>query len=994
MVHRESLAPPGIIPEQLSRLLLRGLYDTITNNRMNSDRWQKLKSILAEALEQESPSARSAVIGRSCVDDVDLLHEIESLIAEADETDPFEECAESLAIAVPPEDLSEIGRRVGAYIIIREIGRGGMGTVYLAARADGYFEKQVAIKVLNRGAANDDIIRRFRAEREVLARLDHPNIARLMDAGTMDDGRPYFVMEYIDGVPITRFVEEKAIELTERLDLFLKVNAAVEAAHRNRVIHRDLKPNNILVNREGEPKLLDFGIAKVIGSQTNPLEITSFKQQRLTPMSASPEQVKGEPITVFSDIYALGVVLYEMLTGVRTHRFETSHPSDEELVDVVCNQLPILPSLAVKDRARQRQLRGDLDAILLRALQKDPSLRYLSVAEFAQDIRRYLAGKPVHARGNKAGYRIRTALLHDRRSRVGAAVVLLCAIGLGLGLLIRSHLNKIPVLQAANGPPASDKTSIAVLPFESLTTDKEDSYFADGVQEAILTNLANVSALKVISRGSVAGYRGKQKNEREIGQTLGVSYVLEGSVQKTGDRIRVNAQLIDTRTATAAWAQQYDRKLNDLFDVESDLAQAIVSQLKGKLSADEKAAIENRPTRDMLAYDLYLRARESFFQNNCPNGVHLLDQAIARDSQFALAYCLLAEVHLYMYRFNGDRTPGRLDQAKKAADTALQLAPKLPQSHLAEAQYYYYGLRDYGNALAELNAARSSGGEQAEFVDLSALIERRLGHWKDAIRDGERAAELDPQNPFTINELVESYLAVRRFGDAEQLADKGIRATVSQTGYLWGLKSQALTSLGRIDEALGVLENSPPDMTRLYRLVMATMFTRDFARASQLLDNAPLAEKESYLVPFFDGMVARAQGDVVRTRSSFQLARDRMVRKLIVQPDDAELISNLSVADAGLGRKEDALREARRAIELCPLSRDAVEAVNYQTMLGQVYAWTGEHDLALTELEKVVRLPQGPNYGELRFNPAWDDLRTNARFEPLLTQAALPPAYN
>src|SRR5438094_6337893 len=282
---------------------------------MNSDRWQKLKSILAEALEQESPSARSAVIGRSCADDVDLLHEIESLMA----------------------------------------------------------------------------------------------------AGTMDDGRPYFVMEHIDGITITRFVEEKAIELTERLDLFLKVSAAVEAAHRNSVIHRDLKPNNILVNREGEPKLLDFGIAKVIGGRTNPLEITSFRQQRLTPTSASPEQVKGEPITVFSDIYALGAVLYEMVTGVRPHRFQTSHPNDEELVEVVCNQLPSLPSLAVKDRARQRQLRGDLDAILVRALQKEPSLRYSSVAEFAHDIRCHLARKPVHARGNRAGYRVKTALFHDRR---------------------------------------------------------------------------------------------------------------------------------------------------------------------------------------------------------------------------------------------------------------------------------------------------------------------------------------------------------------------------------------------------------------------------------------------------------------------------------------------------------------------------------------------------------------------------------------------------
>src|SRR5262249_39031806 len=540
---------------------------------------------------------------------------------------------------------SEIGRRVGAYVIIRELGQGGMGTVYLAARADGYFEKEVAIKVLNRNAAKEDVLRRFAAEREVLARLDHPNIARLIDAGTLDDGRPYFIMEYIDGAPITRYVEERTLGLTERLNLFLKVSAAVEAAHHKSIIHRDLKPNNILVNHEGEPKLLDFGIAKVIGSKTNPLDITSFKQQRLTPSSASPEQVKGEPVTTFSDIYALGVVLYEMLTGVRPHRFETSHPTDEELVEVICKQLPILPSLAVKDRGRQHRLRGDLDAILLRALQKEPSLRYSSVAGFAEDVRRNLAGKPVQARSSKAGYRVRTALLHDRRVQIVSAVAILCLIGLGLGLgfVVRSRLNENSVLRAGRGAQLTDKTTIAVLPFDSLTTDKENRYFANGVQEAILTNLASVAALKVISPGSVAAYRGKQKNEREIGQKLGVSYVLEGSVQKTGDRVRVDAQLIDTRAATAVWARQYDRKLDDLFDVESDLAQAIASQLKVKLSADEKAAIGNALTRDMLAYDLYLRARESFFQNNYKNSIHLLEQVISRDPQFALAYCLLTE---------------------------------------------------------------------------------------------------------------------------------------------------------------------------------------------------------------------------------------------------------------------------------------------------------------------------------------------------------------
>ena len=250
---------------------------------MDSYRWQRLKLILAEALEQESPAARTALVELSCGNDTDLLHEIESLLAEAEPllrgtADELEECADNFAAAAPRQDASEIGKRVGAYVIIREIGQGGMGTVYLAARADGYFEKQVAIKLLKRGVANEEVLRRFRSEREVLARLDHPNIARLIDAGTTEDGLPYFVMEYIDGIPITRFLDEKQEHegLAARLNLFLKISAAVEAAHRNSVIHRDLKPNNILVSREGEPKLVDFGIAKVVGNNANPVELNTL----------------------------------------------------------------------------------------------------------------------------------------------------------------------------------------------------------------------------------------------------------------------------------------------------------------------------------------------------------------------------------------------------------------------------------------------------------------------------------------------------------------------------------------------------------------------------------------------------------------------------------------------------------------------------------------------------------------------------------------------
>jgi serine/threonine protein kinase/tetratricopeptide (TPR) repeat protein len=959
-----------------------------------------LKSILVEVLENDSPDARRAALKHLCADDADLLSDAESLLAEAeilvrDRFDPLEACAEKMGRAIPRHEGPVIGQRIGSYVVIGEIGRGGMGTLYLAARADGYFEKQVAVKVLNWGDDSEELLRRFRAEHEVLARLDHPNIARLIDAGTTNDGLPYFIMEYVEGVAITRFVEINNASISRRLDLFLKVCDAVEAAHECSIVHRDLKSTNILVDRKGEPKLLDFGIAKVVGRERNSLEVTASGNKCLTPVSASPEQVQGEPITISTDIYALGIVLYEMLTGSRAHRFVQDTPSAEQLRDVVCKQLPVPPSQAVKDRSGRLQLQGDLDAIVLKALQKEPAHRYRSVVQFAEDIRSHLAGKSVRARENNKAYRLRSLFRRNRRVHLFAAAALFiafvsAAFFLGSGLHSkRSDAQNSNIVSTPEGESFPAK-SIAVLPFDTFNNDQASDYFSDGVQEAILTSLANVNDLKVISRASVANYRGKPRNEREIGRNLGVSYVLEGSVQKDGDRVRVNTHLIDARTLTEVWAQQYDRKFDDLLAVESDLAQAIASQLQAKLSPAEKAVMEIPPTTDMVAYDLYLRGRESFFQNNCENALDLLQQAIVRDPQFLLARFSLAQVELFLYRYN-DHTPQRLSQAQEAVETALRLAPNLPQSHLAKAQYSYYCLRDYEQALRELKTLRSTGADAAQFYDLAALAERRLGHWKDAVRDGEKAVELDPRNPFVVGELLNSYIAVRRFNDAIQLADKAIGAMATQDAYILSLKSQALLNMGQIQDAVAVLENSPAGIPNLYQTATFELFARNFSRASEVLGNASLAEKESYTIPLLHGTLARAQHDATRAKSFFQIAHDRLTLKLRERADDPELISSLAVADAALGLKQEALDYAKRAGELCAISRDAVDGPTYRLVLAQVYAWTGQVDEALAELANIVKVPQGPSYGELRFNPAWDEIHADPRFETLLTDATRPP---
>ena len=551
--------------------------------------WDRLKTILGEALEQNSSAARIALVERRCGQDTDLLEEAESLLAEAEallkeRTDSFEDCAQNAASTFWQEGPPRGGQRVGAYVIVRELGRGGMGTVFLAERADGQFEKQVAIKILNRGADTAEILRRFRAERQILARLDHPNIARLLDAGTTDDGLPYFIMDYIVGAPVTRFAVAQKLSTRQRLELFLKICAAVEFAHRNLVVHRDIKPSNILANAEGEPKLLDFGIAKLLAKDEDAAQLTAEAQQHLTPICASPEQAKGDPITVATDIYSLGALLYEMLSDQKPHRFSTARPTREELALVVGEQVPPPPSAVASDAQTARLLRGDLDAIVLFAMRKEPGMRYATVADLAADIRRHLAREPVVARHPTLGYRAKCLVKRNGSRLVASAAVVIVLAGVLFAFWARSQQN---AREAAGMPargvsaPASDiRKSIAVLPFENLGDNNSPSYFADGVQDNILTDLGKVGDLKVISRSGVAAYRGKNRNMKQIGRDLGVANVLEGSVQISGDRVRINAQLIDTQTDS------------------TDLGGAIRSQIGGHLRAPERARADDRsPTQ-------------------------------------------------------------------------------------------------------------------------------------------------------------------------------------------------------------------------------------------------------------------------------------------------------------------------------------------------------------------------------------------------------------
>ncbi len=966
---------------------------------MNPERWTRFKEVVAVALKEDSPEARTALLSRECGDDPRLRTEIESFFKEAETTsgegnDPFDEWAEAAAAAIHGEEPPMAGRRIGAYVVVRELGRGGMARVYLAARADGYFEKQVAIKVLkpSSGGQTAELLNRFRGEREVLASLEHPNIATLLDAGTTEEGEPYFVMEYVPGTPVTTYVQEHELPIRTRLALFLKICAAVEMAHRKRIVHRDLKRSNILVNTEGEPKLLDFGIAKLLAE--NPLTLTATGQQRFTPISASPEQARGEAVTEASDIYALGALLYELLTGQKPHIFANRNPTLDEIAHVVGETVPKRPSEVAPDAETQRALRGDLDAIVLRAMQKDPGQRYASVTHLAQDIQNYLAEEPVEARPRRPKDRALRLLSRHKASLV-ATVALLLAAGLAVFLLYRSYQLDAGGKETAREATIPEK-SVAVLPFDDFAKDDSNSYFVDGVQDDILTNLAKVEDLKVISRTGVARFRKGPRDIREIGRALGVAYVLQGSVRKLDDRVRVNAQLIDTRSDAQVWAEQYDRKIDDLFELQSDLAQAIVAQLKGRLSDREKTAIAKRPTTDPKAYDLYLQARGSFVRYQHGKTVELLEQAIARDPKFALAYCLLTEANLYLYRFTGDQSPERLARAKEAAETALELAPDTPEAHLAKAQYFYYGLRDYEKALAELAAAPPSSNARAKFFDLTALTERRLGRWKESLRDGLKALELDPHEPFITVDVVQSYMALRHYGEGEKLAAKATKIFTVEEAPFWAYQAECALAHGEPARARAIIEAAPPNaLDRNYEMARIALCQRDFdetLKASEAASDSEVPTLQA-VNEITKGTVARAQGNTEKAELAFGKARTLLEEILKRHPDHPITLINLALANAGLGRKEDALRWSQQAVQLVPTWRDAVDGPMIAGVQAQVQAWVGEKEKAINQLAKIVKRPGGPTYGELKLDPSWDDLRGHPRFAEIIAEAAKPIVF-
>ncbi len=866
----------------------------------------------------------------------------------------------------------------GDYDLLEEVGRGGQGVVFRARHKS--LNRTVALKIIGLGQwATEAHLKRFRLEAEAAASLEHSGIVPIYEVGERD-GSCYFSMKFIEGGKLDEVAKREPMPPRKAAELIAKIARTVHFAHEHHILHRDIKPGNILLDQKGEPHLTDFGLAQLVESEST---VTRTMEVLGTPSYMAPEQAVGNngAINCATDVYGLGAVLYQLLTGHPPFAGGTTFETIRLLLDTEPRQPRVL----------NPKIDRDLSTICLKCIEKDPERRYDSALALAEDLERWLNHEPIHAR--RTGLISRGGKWIRRNTMTTALIASLVALASAAGwILWKSELIQHPVA-----------TGLAVLPFENLSDDKNQAFFADGVQDDILTKLGKIADLKVISRTSVMQYRGKQ-DVREIGNALGVSHVLEGTVRRTAGKLHVNAQLVEARSNQDIWAEEYDQDLDHVFAIETEVAQAIAHRLRAKVTAREKAAMRERPTMDLVAYDLYVRASSlidrAYFQEYKDQGasylkaIELLNQAITRDSAFLLAYCRLAQAHDEYYYMGFDRTPGRLDLAKTAIDSALRLKPDSGDAHLALGRHFYHGYLDYDRARDELALATRSLPNDARIFEWLGYIDRRQGRWTDALRDFERAMELDPRDARILAPAATTYHLLRDYNRERQIVDRLISLDPDNLGYRLGRPHLDINERADTRATHAALETIPADSSEsaVMRLELA-FYDRDPAAADRAMADLRVHGPDAFepgrggmqfTMALQEALIARMKGDTAGARAAFKAARVKQEEILRIRPDYGPFLAVVGLVDAGLGRKEEAMREGRQALELTSSTHDSFDNVDVRCVYALICAWSGEADSALEQLEMLTKMPAGPSYGELRLNPVWDSLRGDPRFEKIL----------
>ncbi len=865
------------------------------------------------------------------------------------------------------------------YRIERELGRGGMATVYLAR--DLRHKRPVALKVLHPELAHALGPERFQREIELAASLQHPHILSVHDSGETA-GQLWFIMPFVQGESIRqRLTRERQLAVEEALRIATEVARALDYAHRQGVIHRDIKPENILLTSEGDTLVADFGIGRALGAAAGE-QLTETGMVVGTPAYMSPEQGAGERVLDGrTDIYSLGVVLYEMLAGEPAYTGATAQA--------------ILARRFTGDVPRVRQLRPAVpDAVeqaILKALAPVAADRYATAAEFARALVPPAAATPVSTAVKDSSGAVATTLRKARRRVPAAAWALGLGFLIGLGVLFawrRSH----------TGEETTEATRLAVLPFENLGRSDEE-YFADGLTDAVRGKLAGLPGLQVTARSSSSQYKHTTKSPQQIGQELGVRYLLTGTVRwEKGaggqNRVQVSPELVQVSTASTRWQEPFDASLTDVFQVQADVAARVAQALGATLGSGERKALEMRPTRNLAAYDAFLKGEE--ISNSLGNidptvlrrALGYYEEAVALDSTFSLAWAQLSRTHSALYGLS-EPTPQDDRAAREAADRALALAPDRPEGRLALGIYYESVQRDKRRALEQYALGQRHAANNADLLAAAAFTEEGLGRWVAAVEHYRRAQSLDPASVATTRRLARALMWLKRYPEAVGMSNRAV-ALAPANPIVIQTKVEVHLAQGDLAGARAALRAVPDEVEPT--ALVAFMATYD--DLYWVLDE----EQQQLLLrlsprPFDNNRTAwglalagtYALGhDQQRARAYADSARIAFEQQLRAAPQDPQLHVLFGLALAYLGRKADAIREGEYGLELLPVSKDAFGGPYQQHQLVRIYMLLGEPERALDQLEPLLKIPYRLSPGWLKIDPTFAPLRGNPRFERLV----------
>lgn len=897
-----------------------------------------------------------------------------------------------------------------------ELGRGAMGITYKAI--DVNLRCPVALKTIGARFIGDEAARqRFVREARAAASIRHPNVASVFHLGTFDD-HYFYAMEFVAGESLDSLIRRSGrLDISNALTILEQVASGLEGIWRQNLIHRDIKPGNIIISTEDHrvvsAKIIDLGLSKAGTEAGAGAEVSAPGTFAGTAEYASPEQFAGLASDIRSDLYSLGITLWEMLTGKvpfagtasELMYFHQRGPLPlEKLSGLPQPAVSLLQLLLAKNPIERFQNPRQL----LRAI--PPATTAIEAGEQTTPEQLRSAGSgPVAPLGpsaanlphSKSG--LRRAVKNRWTVSVIAAVLLLFIFS-SFWAVRTGRLN----LQS-NRISQPDQ-SIAVLPFESLSANKEDSYFTDGIHEEILNNLARIAQLKVISRTSVMQYRpDNQRDVRQIAQALGVTNLLEGTVRRNGNRIRVAAELIDAPSDTTIWADVYDRDLTDIFTIQSEVAQTIARKLNATLTAAEERSIAAKTTDSLKAYDLYLKAKLIIDQavadwdtvsleQPLHNAVSFLDEAVQLDPNFGLAYCASAIAHDFLYLIY-DHSSERRALADVAISKALRLGRDLPEVHFTYAKHLFYAYRDYEGARMQLEIAKISLPKESRFNALEADIDRHDGKFEKSIQEFNEALVRDPLNANLISNLGLNYSYVRQYRASEQMFDRLIKLapdlpmTKVQKACVVDFNERGDTAA--VESALAEVPPALANDREVLSLQLAFAITREeWQRAKELINKFEGGDDEGEFgagispvpVGCYSILIAALRKEP--PAPAFVETRAELNNRVQRAPGDGALLSALALVDALLGNKDIANREAERALELLPVTKNSLDGPDVLRNVASVHVWSGELDKAFTELSSLAKLPKGIAYGELKCDPYWAPVREDPRYQKILAELA------